>query len=99
MPNVSTPHEHVPVFTAPASGTVDIDNAAEQLPAVPCRMVCLQADHDNSGSIYVGQEGLTTTGYRLAAGESSPWIPIDNLNRLYAYGTAANQNLHYLALS
>jgi hypothetical protein len=97
--NVSAPAEHMPVFTTPASGTVDVDNAAEQLPAAAGKMVLLQADHDNSGAIYVGQEGLTTTGLRLDAGECSPWIPVDNLSRLYAYGSAANQNLHYLVLS
>lgn len=97
MPNVGA--EALATYNAVATGVIDIDNDEEQLPDVYGRLAMLQADHDNTGSIYlVDSVTGTTNGIRLAAGESTPWIPIDNLNRLYAYGSAANQNLRYMVL-
>ena len=97
MPNVGA--EALATYNAVATGVIDIDNDEEQLPDVYGRLALFQADHDNTGSIYlVDSVTGTTNGIRLAAGESTPWIPIDNLNRLYAYGSAANQNLRYMVL-
>lgn len=88
----------VPAYSA-ASGVIDVDNANEQLPDVACGIVMFQADQSNSGDVYlVTAADQTTAGIRLAAGDTTPWLPLTNLNVLYAYGTAANQNLRYLVL-
>lgn len=100
MPNLCEPNGYQPVYNTPTTGVIDVDNANEQLPDVACKLVMLQADSDNTGVIYlVDGSGDTTEGWRLDAGDVTPWLPLDNLSRLYAYGSAANQNLRYVALS
>lgn len=56
----------------------------------------IKADSANTGKVYIGDSTVTlpatagTCGYELSAGESV-FIPITNLNLLYAYASAASQ--------
>jgi hypothetical protein len=79
---------------------------ALQLPDIACKLVCFKALSDNVGKVYLGAAGVTvkngvtdvTTGYELGASESTPWIPIDNLSRLFRICNNAGDTLTYIAL-
>lgn len=79
---------------------------AVQMPNVACRLVCFKAAYDNAGRVYIGASGVTvadgttdtTTGFQLSAGEQTPWLPCDNLNRFYRISNNAGDDLTYLAL-
>lgn len=87
-------------------GEVSGSATAKQLPSVPCRYVALQALADNAGTVYVGGAGVTipdgttdtTSGWALAAGKETAWIPVSNLNQLYIIGDNAGDDVSYLAL-
>jgi len=80
--------------------------AAVQLPDVPCAGVMFKADLGNSGKVYIGGPGVskpdavtdTTTGWPLASGEETGWIPVDNLNRLYRICDSPADEVFYLAV-
>jgi hypothetical protein len=85
---------------AGATGTATV------LPTVACKLVCFKANADNAGKFYLGVSGATTkqgtnnatTGYQLAAGEQTPWIPVDNLNRFFRVSDNAGDGVTYIAL-
>lgn len=95
-----------PVYTMPASGELAGSATALRLPDRPCRLVQFKALADNAGNVYLGVSGVTkkdgttdlTTGLQLSPGDFSPWIPTDNLNRLYRICDNAGDGLTYLAL-
>jgi len=94
-------------FTAPTSGELAGSVVALQMPSIPCSLVIFKAAHDNAGKGYIGAAGVTkadgttdvTTGFVLAAGEDTGWIPVDNLSRLFRICDAATDDLVYLALA
>ena len=75
------------------------------MPNVPCQMVMFKAVASNTGDVYIGPAGVTvpdgtadaTSGLELSPGQFSPWIPIDNLNRLYLICYNATDDLTYIA--
>ena len=94
------------VIGVPASGELAGATSATQLPDVPCKLAMLKASTDNAGHVYVGGAGVTvangstdvTTGLQLAAGEVTPWLPIDNLNRLWRICDNVGDDLTYLVI-
>lgn len=98
--------EGSPVYNGVKSGELQGSATALQLPDIPCRMVCFTALADNAGKVYLGAAGVTvpngttdaTSGLEIAPGASTPWIPIDNLNRLYRICANAGDDLTYLAV-
>lgn len=96
-----------PTFTAPASGELAGSATAVQGPSVACKMVMFTALASNAGKVYIGASGVTvpngttdtTSGIELAPGASTPWIPVDNLSRLYRICDNATDDLTYLALA
>lgn len=80
---------------------------ALQLPDISCSMVMFKAVSSNAGNVYLGVAGVTkvdgttdtTTGFELAAGEATPWMPIANLNVLYRICDNAGDDLTYLAVA
>jgi len=82
-----------------AGQNTDIDAAAEQLTSTstPLRSgVTIKALPGNSDQIYIGAVGVTiTTGIPLDA-DQSVFLEIDNLNKVYAIGGAANQGVSWL---
>lgn len=80
---------------------------ALQLPNVPCSMVMFTALGSNAGNVYIGIAGVTvpngttdvTSGLELTPGTMSPWIPVDNLNRLYRICDNAGDDVTYLAVA
>ncbi len=56
----------------------------KQGPNNPCEMVNITASPSNTGVVYVGGSNVSSvTGIPLAAGDSTGWIPIKNVNLLY----------------
>ncbi len=88
------------------TGEVQGSASAGALPDIPCKMVILKARTNNAGNVYVGVAGVTapngttdaTTGFELDAGDSTPWIPISNLNHLYRICDNAGDAITYFAI-
>lgn len=60
--------------------------------------VTVKASNSNSGTIYVGITGVTSsTGFELGAGESVT-IPVDNTNKIYLISDAASQTVSYIGV-
>jgi hypothetical protein len=57
---------------------------SERFPDQAARLANLKARSDNAGSIFIGSaSGTVTLPFELNAGESTGWMEIDNLNRLW----------------
>jgi len=94
-------------MTFTSGQNTDIDAAAEQIDptdrGLVVKVMIIQADDDNTDSIYVGPAGVTTsTGYRLAAGKAlrlalndADYSSVKN-TEVYAIGGAANQAAGYI---
>lgn len=99
--------EHPGLQTVKSGEVIVGSSAIVQLPDVPCSLVVLTAPAANTGTLYLGASTVTapdgtadaTTGLALAAGASTPLLPLDNVNRLYAIASAAGQRLTYLVLA
>lgn len=98
MSNVAAPSGHVPTYNAVSSGVATVGTSAAVLPSVVGPLLAaLQADHDNAGYVCVGGSDVaTTTGLRLAAGEMTPWMALDDLSRVFAVADQADQKLRYM---
>lgn len=60
--------------------------------------VTVKADDANSGTVYVGKSGVTTsTGFPLGAGQSID-IPVANVNAVYVIASGAGQHIAYLGI-
>lgn len=78
----------------------DIDAAPEQLTETDTPLqvgVTLRADLGNTDVVYIiaSASGTTANGYPLEAGDER-FIPIDNLNKVWLIGGAANQSVRYI---
>lgn len=97
----------VATFDAPQTGEITGSVGGAQLPAIPCRMVMFKAPKSNAGNVYLGwssgitktnQTTTTTAGYQLLPGDQTPWLPVDNLNRLWRITDNAGDSLVYILL-
>jgi hypothetical protein len=75
----------------------DIDTSAEVLGArAACKEVVIQAATTNTGIVYVGASGVsTTTGIALNAGDAFSFN-IDNIDNVYVIASAINQAVSYV---
>lgn len=93
-------------YSTIATGELQGSATALQLPGVACKLAKLKARSDNAGSVFIGIAGVTkpdgttdtTTGFELAAGEETGWIPVSNLDLLYRICDNAGDDLTYLVL-
>jgi len=75
------------------------------LPDVTGTMVLIKADATNAGTVYLGLTGLAAggsgSGLPLAAGEFTPYIPLNvaGLSEIVAIASEASQKLHYLVFN
>jgi hypothetical protein len=92
--------ENQPIYTQIAAGRINTSTSAAQAPTQVCGLVQLRNLGTTGETIYLGASSSVTTsnGYPLAPGDVSPWIPIDNLNRLYVIAASGTPQLAYLAL-
>ena len=80
---------------------------AVQLPTVAGSMILITALSSNAGNVYLGAAGVTipngttdvTSGLELIPGSMTPWLPLDNLNRLYMICANAGDDITYLVLA
>jgi hypothetical protein len=65
-------------------GVVTGTFGSNQFPDMPLNLVMFKARSSNSGSFFIGTaSGTASLPWQLAAGESTPWIPVVNLNKLW----------------
>lgn len=97
----------IPTYDAVKTGELAGSTTAVQMPDVACALVNFKAAGDNAGNVYIGTSGVTaadgttdtTTGFQLAAGEETGFLPVRNLNKFYRITDNAGDDLTYLALS
>lgn len=97
---------HKPL-TAVISGERQGSATAVQLPTVSGSMILITALASNAGNVYLGAVGVTvpngttdvTSGIELAPGTMTPWLPLDNLNRLYMICANAGDDITYMVLA
>lgn len=78
-------------YSTIATGEVAGGTAAAQLPDVACKLARIRAVISNGGNVYLGGSAVTrpdgttdtTTGWELAPGDETGWVPMNNLNSLY----------------
>jgi len=82
-------------------GQVDVGTSAVQLTSssTPCKFgVVIKADDDNSGNVYIGGSGVTTSnGFRLKAGQGISF-EIDDASKVYAIADSTGQKVHWIAV-
>jgi hypothetical protein len=78
-------------------GTTEIEVTFTGTP----QSIFIQADHDNTGSIYIGKIGVTSSDAmaRLMAGESITIDLDDTSNAVYVIASAVSQNIYKMALT
>lgn len=95
----------IPSILAKPFGEVAGATSATVCPAVPAKMVKIKAVGSNVGNVYIGVAGVTkvngatdtTSGWELAAGEETPWIPVlASLSELYYICDNAGDDFVYL---
>ncbi len=96
-----------PVYATIATGELAGSATAVVNPTVACRLVMFKASYDNVGRVYIGISGVTvangatdtTTGLQLSPGESTPWLPISNVNLTFRISDNTTDDLTYIALN
>lgn len=84
-------------------------NAAvvQRMPDLAAKLVKIKAEVDNAGNVYIGWSAAmtkangvtdTSTGYQLAGGDDTGWMPIANLDLLYYLCDNAGDDLVYMVL-
>lgn len=103
VPVTATP----PVYSTVATGERAGATSEVQFNSVAAKLVMVKAASDNVGKVYIGITGVTkadgsndtTTGFPLSPGESTPWIPISNLDLLYRICDNAGDDCIYMVLA
>jgi hypothetical protein len=80
---------------------------AAQMPSVACDYVRIKACVSNAGNVYIGGSGVTkpdgttdtTTGFELAPGDDTGWLPASNLSLFYLICDNATDDVTYMALT
>lgn len=94
-------------YATPLTGEIGGEITSKQCPDIPCSMVRFKARSDNATNVYLGTSTNVSkpngaddgnTGYELAAGDDTGWIPIDNVNRFWIICDAEGDDLTFLAL-
>lgn len=81
------------------NGTVGASEAPLDTIEWPLRKyVVLRADAGNGGTITVGRPGDAASGWVLAAGESTPPLPVDNTKHLAIIGSAPAQAYNWFGI-
>ena len=80
-----------------SSGQATVGTVAVQLTSIVLKQgVIIKAANSNSGTIYLGTSGVTTSaGFELGAGESVT-LPITNTNLIYAIANTTGQIISFI---
>jgi hypothetical protein len=96
------------VPTVPQQGELAGSVSAVQLPNRRCKGVIFNVKAGAAAKFYIGGDaGVTipngstdtTSGIELAAGQSTPILPCENLNVFWVIASAASDSLSYLILT
>lgn len=91
--------ENQPVYNQFKSAAINVTGTAAALTDIACGLCCLKARSTNTQRITLGIAGVTDgAGWTLAAGESTLWLPIDNLSRIVAISASGTQVLEVIYL-
>ncbi len=88
------------------SGELAGSATAVQMPDLEVELINFKAVSDNAGNVYIGGAGVTvpdgstdvTTGFALAAGEETGFIPVTNSNIIYRICDNAGDDLTYMGI-
>lgn len=71
-------------FPHSGAGRISPGTSVYRGPSIPCEQVYFRAHPDNGGTVYFGGADVnSTSGMPLAAGEYSPWLPVQNIDQIY----------------
>lgn len=73
----------------PVGTTIQGGSGTDGSGSIPCRSCLIKADSGNAGTVYINIGSAATTDSWIVATGAEP-IPIDDLNKLYFKGTAAD---------
>jgi hypothetical protein len=62
------------------------------------KYVIIHAKAGNTNTVIVGRPGSAASGWILAAGESTPPIPVDNTSHIAVIGGAASQDYNWFGI-
>jgi len=88
------------------TGEVRGGTTPARLPNIPCSGVIIKAKSNNNTNVYIGtSENVRvanaqtdeTTGFELDAGDSTRFLPIDNLNKLWMVTNVNADDITYIA--
>lgn len=94
-------------YSTPATGELQGSASAIQMPSVACHLCRFKAVASNVGKVYIGTstnvtkvDGTTdtTSGFELAAGDDTGWLPVTNTNVFWRICDNAGDDLTYLCL-
>ena len=89
------------------NGELRGSSVAVNMPSRECKMVMFKAHATNKGNIYIGGDDTITAannttnetaGYRLDAGENTPWFTVANMDKLWRICDTADDNMTYVLL-
>jgi len=80
--------------------------SATRLPDQKCVMVMLKAKAGNPTNVYIGGSNVTvadgstdvTTGFQLDAGDTTPWLIVNNMNMFYRICDSVDDGMTYMAV-
>lgn len=80
-------------------GRATVGTSEAGLPAASAKYVKIRALAGNANTVYFGSPGVTAaTGFALAAGEDSGWIPVSDVGDLAVIAGAADQGVSLIWL-
>lgn len=99
-------HSYPYAFKNVKSGELQGSATALQCPDISAVLVRFTAETGNAGNVYLGGAGVTkpdgttdtTTGLVLDAGQTTDWMPVENLNKFYRICDNAGDDLTYMVL-
>lgn len=99
---IGTAQPHSKSYSFPVFHADEIPYSAtpRRCPDMPCEQICFRNDPASIGNVYLGTEGhmTNTRSMILEPGDWSPWIPIQNLNLVSHFESAASTRLRYMII-
>lgn len=91
--------ENQPVYRRFKTAIVSVLVGGTTFPSVECGLVCVKSPLANAATITLGEAGVIAgVGWTLEPGDMTPWIPVDNLNRITAVSSDGTQPLEVMYL-